>query len=62
MIGVQERRSIANTGCTDHQAMHIVTIDQRVELFAALDTAKNQSLHCRASSFRHAMMQRQRES
>ena len=44
-VGIQEERSLADTGCTDHQAMHIVAIHQRLQSFAALHTAENQSLH-----------------
>ena len=44
-IGVQKKGGFANTGRTDHQAMHIVTVDQSVELLAALGAAKDQALH-----------------
>ena len=47
-VGIQEERSLADTGCTDHQAMHIVAVHQSIQSLAALHTAENQSLHGRA--------------
>ena len=47
-VGIQKERSLADAGCADHETMHIVTVHQRLQSFAALHTSKNQSLHGRA--------------
>jgi len=46
-IWVQKEGGFADTRCTNHEAMHIVTVDQRIELLAALCATENQSLHLR---------------
>ena len=44
-VGIQKKCGLADTGRADHEAMHIVTVHQRLQPFAALHTAENQSLH-----------------
>ena len=39
------KRLNALVDCADHETMHIVAIHQRLQSFAALHTAENQSLH-----------------
>ena len=46
-IWIQKESGFAHARCTDHQAMHIVTVDQRIELLATLRAAENQPLHLR---------------
>ena len=44
-IGIQKECRFTDTGRADHQAMHIVTVYQCIELLAALRAAEDQSLH-----------------
>ena len=48
MLGYRKKCGLADTGCADHEAMHIVAVHQSIQPFAALHTAENQPLHSRA--------------
>ena len=44
-LGYKKECRFTDTGRADHQAMHIVTVYQCIELLAALRAAEDQSLH-----------------